>query len=53
LVEEKSYLKTLLTKDKKSSSKTQLKLELLEVKKLVNRLSEAMMEKDMCISNLK
>jgi hypothetical protein len=53
LAEENGYVRTLLTKEKKSTSKAHLKLELFEVKKLVNKLSEALAEKDMCINNLK
>lgn len=41
------------TKDKKSSSKTQLKMEILEMKKIVNRLTETVAEKDIAIDNLK
>lgn len=41
-------------KDKKSSiSKTQLKIELLEMKKIVNRLTEAVTEKDMALDHFK
>lgn len=44
----------LTSKDKKtSSSKTQLKLELVELKKLANRLAETLTEKEVLIENMK
>ena len=44
----------LTIKDKKSSSsKTQLKLELVELKKLANRLAESLTEKEVLIENMK
>ena len=46
-------MRQLLGKEKKSTSRSHLKLELYEVKKLVNRLSENVAEKDMCIVQLK
>jgi hypothetical protein len=47
-------LKILTSKDKKtSSSKTQLKLELVELKKLANRLAESLTEKEVLIENMK
>lgn len=45
LVEENNYLRSMLTKEKKSTSRTHLKLELMEAKKIVSRLSEEIAEK--------
>ena len=40
-------------KDKKNSSKTQLKMERREMKKIVSRLTETVAEKDMAMEDLK
>lgn len=51
-VEENNFLHSLTavgSKDKKSSSKQHLKLELMEMKKIVNRLTETVTEKDLAL----
>jgi hypothetical protein len=40
-------------KDTKSSSKHHLKLELVEMKKIVNRLTETVTEKDLALAHMK